>query len=154
MIRIGIDTSVLIGLLDPKDTWHSTAVNLKQALHNHHAVIALFDCVLAEAISTVGRRLQEQRRLAEFSQVVTRLSADYPRDRILWILPDVPMLYSEILSLMELSQGQLNFNDSLIALPCCDRNIPYLASFDRDFDQISWLQRTAHPGDVEAIASL
>jgi predicted nucleic acid-binding protein len=153
MIRIGIDTSVLIGLLDPKDKWHTTAVDLKRSLQNHHALVALFDCVLAEAISTIGRRLQEQRRPVEFSQAVVRLSADYPRDRILWILPDVPTLYTEIIGLVESSQGQFSFNDALIALSCRDRNIPYLASFDRDFDQISWLRRVAHPGDVESIAS-
>ena len=32
MIQIGIDTSVLIGLLDPKDKWHATAVQLYQSL--------------------------------------------------------------------------------------------------------------------------
>lgn len=49
MIRIGIDTSVLIGLLDPKDVWHEPATALKQVLIAHEADIALFDCVLAEA---------------------------------------------------------------------------------------------------------
>jgi predicted nucleic acid-binding protein len=38
MIQIGIDTSVLIGLMDPRDKWHSTAVALKQALQMQNAV--------------------------------------------------------------------------------------------------------------------
>ena len=59
MIRIGIDTSVLIGLLDPRDVWHEPAMALKQALIAHEADIAVFDCVLAEAISTMARRIHE-----------------------------------------------------------------------------------------------
>lgn len=39
MIQIGIDTSVLIGLLDPKDIWHQQAMALKQALIAHDADI-------------------------------------------------------------------------------------------------------------------
>jgi hypothetical protein len=31
MAEVGIDTSVLIGLLDPKDVWHGQAVALKLA---------------------------------------------------------------------------------------------------------------------------
>jgi predicted nucleic acid-binding protein len=38
--------------------------------------------------------------------------------------------------------------DALIALACRDRNIPYLASFDADFDQIAWLKRVAYPDQL------
>jgi len=36
----------------------------------------------------------------------------------------------------------------LIALSCRYREIPLLASFDRDFDQLAWLQRIAQPNDL------
>jgi predicted nucleic acid-binding protein len=49
---------------------------------------------------------------------------------------------------MESSGGVLNFNDALIALACREREIPVIASFDADFDQISWLRRWAKPEDV------
>jgi len=62
MAEVGIDTSVLIGLLDPKDVWHGPAMALKKALQAHQADVAVFDCVLAEAISTMARRIHEQRR--------------------------------------------------------------------------------------------
>ena len=35
MTKVGIDTSVLIGLLDPKDVWHDAATALKEALQGH-----------------------------------------------------------------------------------------------------------------------
>ena len=65
MTRVGIDTSVLIGLLDPQDVWHGSAVALKQALQAHQVEVALFDCVLAEAVSTMARRIYEQRRSSD-----------------------------------------------------------------------------------------
>jgi predicted nucleic acid-binding protein len=151
MIPIGIDTSVLIGIIDPRDKWHKVAVDVYLALEKRDMVVVIFDCVLAEAITTITRRLQEQKRSSEFSGAVTRLSTTYPREDILWILPDVPELFTEIIGLIRSSQGELNFNDSLIALSCRNRSIRYLASFDRGFDQISWLKRIANPKDLDSI---
>lgn len=148
MIQIGIDTSVLIGLLDPKDVWHEPATALKQALVAHGADVAVFDCVLAEAISTMARRIHEQRRMVDLDRLVARILADYPTDDILWVLPDVPVLYGGIIELVRSSGGELNFNDALIALSCRHREIPFIASFDRDFDQLAWLKRVAQPDDL------
>jgi predicted nucleic acid-binding protein len=138
----------LIGLLDPKDVWHEPATALKGALIAHGANVAVFDCVLAEAISTLARRIHEQRRTADLDRLVARLLADYPMDDILWVLPDVPVLYGGIVELVRSSGGALNFNDALIALSCRHREIPFIASFDRDFDQLAWLKRVAQPDNL------
>jgi predicted nucleic acid-binding protein len=148
MTKVGIDTSVLIGLLDPKDTWHDAATALKEAFQAHQAEVAVFDCVLAEATSTMARRIHEQRRAADLDRLLSRILEDYPRDDILWVLPDVPALYSDIVELVRSSGGELNFNDALIALSCHHRDIPSIASFDRDFDNVAWLQRLAKPEDL------
>lgn len=148
MTRVGVDTSVLIGLLDPRDVWHDPALALKQALQARQAEVAVFDCVLAEAVSTMARRIHEQRRSADLDFLLTRIRDDYPTDGILWVLPDVPMLYHDILNLVRSSHGALNFNDALIALSCRLRGIPLVASFDRDFDDIDWLKRVAQPDDL------
>jgi predicted nucleic acid-binding protein len=148
MARIGIDTSVLIGLLDAKDVWHAQAVALKQAAIEVRADVAVFDCTLAEAISTMARRIHEQRRVDDLDLLLERLANDYPTDGILWLLPDVPLLYVDILQMVRASTGELNFNDALIALSCRQRGISLLASFDRDFDRVPWLQRIAEPGDL------
>ena len=148
MMRIGIDTSVLIGLLDPKDTWHAAATTLMQTLREREAVVAVFDCVLAEAISTLARRIHEQRRASDLDQLLAQLAIAFPRDQVLWILPDVPVLYDESVEMVRASGGELNFNDALIAISCRNRDISLLASFDRDFDAIPWLRRIAQPVDL------
>lgn len=136
MIEAGIDTSVLIALLDPKDVWHGAALKLKAALQAQHAAVAVFDCVLAEAVSTMARRIHEQRREADLDGLLARVLDNYPPDEILWVLPDVPKLYTEIIKLVGSSGGELNFNDALIALACRYRGLSYIASFDRDFDRV------------------
>lgn len=149
MSEAGIDTSVLIGLLDPKDVWHDPAMALKRALQAHQADVAVFDCVLAEAISTMARRIHEQRRVADLDHLLNRILADYLPEDILWVLPDAPALYSDIVELVRSSDGELNFNDALIALSCQHRGIPFIASFDQDCDNVAWLQRLAKPDDLD-----
>ena len=51
---------------------------------------------------------------------------------------------------MRTSDGELNFNDGLIALACRERQIRLLASFDQDFDRLPWLIRVATPAEVVA----
>jgi len=145
---VGIDTSVLIGLLDPKDVWHGPAVALKEAFQKRQVKVAMFDCVLAEAISTMARRIHEQPRTADLDHLLARISADDLREDILWVLPDVPVLYDDIVELVRSSNGELNFNDALIVLSCRHRDIPFIASFDRDFDSVPGLRRLAKPDDL------
>lgn len=105
---------------------------------------------MAEAISVATRRLHEKNLTAEVGALLDRLNNRVPPDMITWILPDVPRLYTEALALMRSSAGALNFNDALIALACRERGIPAIASFDPDFDQVTWLRRLARPEDVTA----
>ena len=150
-MQIGIDTSVIVGLLDSRDTWHASAVKLQEALTAAGLSPVYFDCTVAETVSTMARRLREKRREAELPDLLDRLSARFPPETITWILPDVPRLYEQVLELIRSSAGELGFNDGLIALACHERDIQALASFDRDFDNIPWLTRAATPDDVEAI---
>lgn len=101
------------------------------------ADVAVFDCVLAEAISTMARRTHEQRRAADLDNFLERVLTGYPPDDVLWLLPDVPALYGEIIALVRSAQGELNSDDALIALSCRHRGIPLIASFDGGFDRVT-----------------
>ncbi len=147
-MRIAIDSSVLVALLDSRDQWHTKASALHDALLKAGVTPMYFDCVAAEAISAAIRRLHEKGRGVEAAAVIDRLYTLAPPPTLTWILPDVPRLYSAALDLMRVSSGELNFNDALIALACREREIPAIASFDADFDQVAWLKRAAKPEDV------
>jgi predicted nucleic acid-binding protein len=145
---IAFDTSLLVGLLDPQDLWHDQAVGLETALQSAGFQAVYFDCVIAETVSIATRRLREEKRFAEIGALLDRIIANFPPETITWIGADVPALQSDVLSLVRASQGELNFNDALIALACQEREIGLIASFDRDFDRVSWLRRLAEPDDV------
>ena len=147
-MRVVVDSSVLVGLINPRDLWRGRALSLRDALLTTGADLLYFDCVVTESISAAARRLHEKGRLAEVEALLDRLDTQVPDDTITWVLPDVPHLYPEVLDLIRSSSGALNFNDALIALACRERNIPAIASFDADFDQITWLRRLARPEDV------
>ncbi len=147
-MKVAIDSSVLVGLINPRDLWREQAIALRQALLDIEAEVFYFDCVATEAISVAVRRLHEKGRQPEIDTLFKQLNSYVPPETITWILPDVSRLYPEAIKLMRSSSGSLNFNDALIALACRERDIPAIASFDADFDQIAWLRRMTRPQDV------
>lgn len=147
-MKVAVDSSVLVGLINPRDLWRDQAIALRDALLASHAELLYFDCVAAEAISAAARRLHEKGLMAEVETLLDRLDAQVPAETITWILPDMPRLYPVALNLIRSSAGALNFNDALIALACQERGIPAIASFDADFDEVAWLRRLSLPEDV------
>lgn len=148
-IRIGLDTSFVLGLIDDHDLWHSQAQALQILIDTDDFQTFAFNCVLTEAISTLARRTHEKRRTAQVSTLLARLKAEFPTKSIVWLYPDLPHLYDDVVALVEQTDGEMNFNDALIALSCRNRNIPFLASFDADFDRVDWLKRVARPTDLD-----
>ena len=149
MIRVALDTSLMVGLLDPKDIWHVKSLALKNSLIEYDAQIVIFDCVIAEAISVLARRFHEKRRQGDFDVLLSTLLDSYPPTAISWILSGLPQKYLAVLDLVRTSNGELNFNDALIALTCQANSIELIASFDQDFDNVAWLKRLADPEDLE-----
>ncbi|MBT3391336.1 MAG: type II toxin-antitoxin system VapC family toxin [Chloroflexi bacterium] len=147
-MEIVIDTSVLVGMLVPNDHWHQQAVELGKAIQKQAHSPVYLDCVVAEALSVIVRRLEEKGLSAEIDSVLKKWNAQIPSDAISWVFPDVPRLYAETVGLVQSSAGALNFNDALISLACRERGIESIASFDHDFDQIDWLERLSVPEDI------
>jgi predicted nucleic acid-binding protein len=149
MIQVALDTSLMVGLLDPRDIWHLKSLALKNLLIDNDAEMVVFDCVLAETISVVARRFHEKQREKDLTALLDNIIESYPPENISWILPRLPQKYFTVLDLVRASNGELNFNDALIALTCQEHQIRYIASFDKDFDKVSWLKRLAKPSDLE-----
>ena len=111
-----LDSSVLVGILSPNDRWHQQATDLWQALKESGHTPLYMDCVISESVSVATRRLFEQKHATEIEALFNRLDNEFAAHTITWVLPDVPRLYPEIISLMRSSGGELNFHDALIAL--------------------------------------
>ncbi len=147
-MKVAIDSSVLVALINPRDLWRDQALALRDALLAAGDELLYFDCIAAESVSAAARRLHEKGLSVEVKALLDRLDEQVLRDTITWILPDAPRLYTEALDLIRSSSGALNFNDAIIALACRERGIPAIASFDDDFDVVAWLRRLARPEDV------
>lgn len=147
-MRVIVDTSILVGLVNPRDIWHAPSLALVNQLVLVNAELVYFDCVVSEAISTICRRLHEKGRTAEISALLRGLETLAPFDQITWIFPDVPRLYPQVVGLVEESSGALSFNDALIAVAARDRSLGLVATFDADFDRVAWVRRLATPSDV------
>lgn len=144
---VAIDSSIMVGVLNTSDHRHVQAKRLVDDLQLAEATLIYFDCVIAESVSTLLRRLHEKQQFTAIQQLLDAATDSFPPERLTWIMPDTPRLYAQILALIESSLGELNFNDALIALACRERGISMLASFDTDFDDIEWLQRIERIND-------
>ena len=145
-VPVVLDTNVIVGLLDAKDLWRVPALELRAALKAHHFEPVIFDCVLSEVVSIVARRLHEKRRVAQLADLLDQLQTQFPSRSIVWLYPDLPKLYDKVVDMVKQSDGELNFNDALIALSCQLRGFEFIASFDPDFDHHApWLRRIAQP---------
>ncbi|MBU6359657.1 MAG: type II toxin-antitoxin system VapC family toxin [Chloroflexi bacterium] len=140
-MRVVIDTSVFVGMLVPNDVWHSQAIELYQTLVESGDEVIFLDCVIAESISVITRRLREKRQIVQADDILNRIMTQFPAELITWVLPDVPTYYAEIVALVQASAHRLNFNDALIATVCSKRQIEAIASFDSGFDLIATLKR-------------
>lgn len=136
-----IDANVLLALIDERDKWHSKAKAIIQILEDRGLEIIYLDCVINEVISVLGRRLEERNRLQDFVEIAEKIEDLIPKKEIVWIYPEVPHLYIEIMKLVKEKQGKLNFHDVLILLFSKKHKLGYLVSFDVDFDGIEWIRR-------------
>ncbi len=149
MPQIIIDTSMLVPRLDARDALRQPALHLWSALEQGHWDVVVFDCVANETISVLCRRLTERQQYAEWPVAFARFQAFCRQHPLYWSSRRVESLFSTILELMDRHAGRLNFHDALIVLEAQHLGIPYIASFDHDFDAIAGLQRHSSPDALD-----
>ena len=137
MSRIVLDTNVIVALLDSKDVHHSRAIDLVQRIESENKLL-IMDCILVELYSVIARRAHE--RGYNFSQVVLRIQEMEGFLELINAYDYRPKLHNEILRLMVKTEGQMNYHDALISLVMRRKRIRKLATFDRDFGYVEWLQ--------------
>lgn len=147
-----IDANVLVAMVDKRDKWHPQALALRDVLVDQHMRLVYFDCVVNETIGVIGRRAEEQKRSEQFEELLDDLSRQIPASLITWISREGERLHEQVLALCRAHGGRLNYNDALMAVFCRERGIRWIVSFDRDFDEVAWLERLSDPEQVRALA--
>ncbi len=77
------------------------------------------------------------------------MSRQIPASSITWISREGERLHDQVLALCRAHGGHLNYNDALMAVFCREKGIRWIVSFDRDFDELSWLLRISSPDQIE-----
>lgn len=144
-LRALIDTSYLVGLIDPLDVWHAQSRAIDSALEQRGVHLVYTDCVMSEATSALARRYEERGRLEQFPSLMDLLHQQVPPSAITWIYGQVRRWYEPIFARIRESQGRLNFHDVLLILAAREMNIPAIVSFDGDFDGVPELVRLHQP---------
>lgn len=151
-VRVALDANVLVALVDSRDKWHPLAVALRDVLMDQHMSLIYFDCVVNETVGVIARRAEEQRRSEQFGELLDDLSRYIPSAYITWISREGERLHHQVLTMCRSHGGRLNYNDALMALFCREQGVRWLVSFDRDFDEVAWLERLSDPEQVRALA--
>ena len=130
MKRVIVDTSVLVGSIDARDSQHGRAAALVSALDGAGVESLLLDCVAVECIGVLCRRRAERRPpqgpWLDFTPRFppASLSTAYP------LLLDS---WSRIVAEVAQSDGRLNVHDALILEFARKERVPFIATFDTDF---------------------
>jgi predicted nucleic acid-binding protein len=140
MTRVLLDANFLVAWLDPRDTLHSIASEIDDALGDR-AERLIVDVVVGETLSVVARRCEEQKRSGEFLSLLDFFRSYAPESRLVWVSPSVRELYNGCIDILHRHRGRLNFNDALISLFMKQNHVQHLASFDADFDELPEIYR-------------
>ena len=139
--RALIDTSVLVAVINVRDSQHARATAAIRSAISANVVLVYCDVVIAEAISVLARRAEEQKRSDEFAAEIEKLFAQAPIAERTRLFTKVDVWFDEVVTLVQQTKGRLNFNDALIVVACRELGIDTLLSFDADFDAIPDLTR-------------
>lgn len=140
MSEIILDTSFLIALIDESDKWHENAKEILKMIKERRIQTIVFDCVANECISVIGKRVKVKREI-KYKDIVKKTMDYITEEKVTKIYGLVEKLYSIILENVVKSEGDLSFHDVLIILGARGLNIPYIASFDEDFDKVDKIIR-------------
>jgi len=139
MNAVLLDSNLLIALIDERDSLHAqTKKAYSQVSPSLEQIIP--DVVSNEALTAFARRSEELRQNT-FASLSKRFQDSYPREKFVWLSPEVPRLYSQIVEMMTAHDGKLNFHDCLLALWMKENGIEYILTFDADLDLVPYLKR-------------
>jgi len=98
----------------------------------------LIDCILVELYSVIARRSKEKGY--DFSQIFPQIFRLEKMYHVIMAYGYREKLHMKVLDLMLSSKGALNYHDALISFAMKRERIRKIATFDRDFAVIDWLE--------------
>jgi len=139
--NIVLDTNVLVALLGGQDVHNAQASRLAERLDRTGKRCVLLDCIVNEVFTVFARRCIERQR--KFSESVTILKNKLSIFPLIRSYSLIRRYHNRIIDLMTATEGKLNYHDALIGLTMQEKNLVQIATFDRNFEEIDWVQVVA-----------
>ncbi len=138
MSKIVVDTNVIVALLDKKDVHHARATGLVERIEAQQREIVLMDCILVELYSVIARRSQERGyNVSKAIKYIREIEETY---QVIRAYDFRTTLHNKVLDLIIGTSGKLSYHDALIALVMQRKRMKRIATFDRDFFAIEWIE--------------
>lgn len=146
---ICLDSSYLVALFDPQDTWHATASGIHDLLRRRHALTVAPDCVIDEVLTVFARRCRERGESHTFSALADRLGKAIPETAITWLYPHAPRWFAECVALMREAGGAVTFHNALLCVAAAEAGYRAIISFDTGLDRAGGLRRVGSTDAAE-----
>lgn len=131
MAKVILDANVVIGHLDDQDSLHDRAEALAERIRANGDTLQVIDLTLQEAISVLCRRTtQRKQNPPNLAQILQRVRVWLERGLVGFTQSKLEPLFSEVLELIELSGGALNYNDAALVVLQQRGLIGEVATFD------------------------
>jgi predicted nucleic acid-binding protein len=148
MNNVILDANFLVAIIDTRDKWRNSALEIFDLLKKRGLEGLIFDCVANEVVSVIGKRCEEKHREEEYDAIMRKASSYITEENLVRVYPMLGEMYNGVLELVSTHRRMLNFHDALIALAAERMGINDIVSFDKDFDEIEWLRRIKSPEDL------
>jgi hypothetical protein len=136
--KVVVDANVIVALLDVRDVHHDRTLKLINRLEDEQKDLVLMDCILNEVYTVLARRSLE--RGYRLSEIVSKVKNDLESFEIIEAYLLVNRIHDKVIELMTKTDGRLNYHDALICLVMKEKGINKIATFDKDFKEINWLE--------------
>lgn len=144
MAEVVLDANVLVGWLDDGDALAADVATLAGRLRADGYQLVLLDVCVNEAVSVLCRRSRERKtKPPDLVAALFKLRRVAQQGGIRFVAKEAERLLPEVLDLVEVTGGVLNFNDALLAVLQREGTIAEVASFDQGLDAAPGFKRIA-----------
>ena len=144
MAEVVLDANVIVALLYADDSQHQRAVELIDRLEAERHSLVLVDFPLFEALSVLCRRATQRKTAPPaLTAALATMRNWFDSGEVRFLAHQCERLAASVLDIVTRSAGMLNANDALLVALQHEGAIDALATFDRQFENVSEFDLTS-----------
>lgn len=138
MIKLVVDTNIIVAIIDNKDVHHKKALTMATEIENNNNPVVLMDCIINEVYSVIARRSNQHGY--SFKDAAIKMNAIINTFELVKAYPMVKNLHDNIVKMMIKYDGKLNYHDCLISLVMKEKGLTGILTLDKGFQDVPWIK--------------